>query len=127
MILALKTAGEMAEIYVLDEAGKILRRKVWPAGRDLSRDLLGELDNLIKDWTKLDGVIIFRGPGSFTGLRIGIATANAVSYARGIPIVGCRGESWRADGLKRLRNGDSDRIVQPEYGAEPHITLSKNN
>jgi tRNA threonylcarbamoyladenosine biosynthesis protein TsaB len=39
-------------------------------------------------WPQVDLIAVGTGPGTFTGLRIGIATARALSQARGIPIVG---------------------------------------
>lgn len=40
------------------------------------------------DINKIDLVAVDVGPGSFTGLRVGIASAKAIAYARGIPMIG---------------------------------------
>jgi tRNA threonylcarbamoyladenosine biosynthesis protein TsaB len=100
-------------------------QKKWQAGRELGRGLLGEIEQLLQA-RSLQGLVVFTGPGSFTGLRIGIATMNAIAYAESIPIVGASGENWLSDGLKRLKNHQNDKIVTPNYGRQPNITKSKN-
>jgi len=158
VILALKTAGDPTEIYLLDDSGEIVNKKIWDAERRLAHDLLGEIDDLLSAshskldlessekevaesdtkfdwipgqarddsaWDQLSGIIIFQGPGSFTGLRIGITTANAIACAQNIPIIGTTGENWLNDGLEKLKQNQNDKIVMPEYGAEPNITKSK--
>ena len=71
---------------------------------------------------QLTRLIVFTGPGSFTGLRIGITTMNSLAYGLDIPIVGVNGEKWIENGLQRLNDGENDRIITPHYGAEANIT-----
>ncbi len=47
----------------------------------------------------IEGIVCYEGPGSFTGLRIGLSFGNALAYTRGIPIVGARDSSWIEKGL----------------------------
>ncbi len=77
------------------------------------------------DWPDVSGIIVFEGPGSFTGLRIGITVANTLAYGQGVPIVGAQGEDWIAKGLAQLAAGHNDTQVLPHYGAEAHITKPK--
>ena len=70
----------------------------------------------------LTGICVFEGPGSFTGLRIGISTANAISYSLDIPIVSSGGDTWIQDCAAKLSQGKNQKIVLPSYGSEPNIT-----
>jgi len=126
MILAIKTNDSTTEIYLLDVNSKVVSKKVWQSERRLAQDLLDEIDKLInKKWRDLTGLIVFRGPGSFTGLRIGITTMNTIAYSLSLPIVGADGANWLDDGLKRLDNNENDRITLPEYGQAPNISKPK--
>ncbi len=116
MILAIRTDQPMATIQFGD------RVKTWEAGRQLSQQLLPEIKKLVGNWTKVSGIVVFAGPGSFTGLRIGITVANALAYGLKVPIVGSSGESWIKEGSLRLESGDDDHQVTPVYGSEPNIT-----
>ncbi len=58
-----------------------------------SRRLLSSVDRLMQGlelgWADLDGVAVGFGPGSFTGLRIGMATARGLTFSAGLPLLGC--------------------------------------
>jgi tRNA threonylcarbamoyladenosine biosynthesis protein TsaB len=124
VILLLRTDSDMAEVRLCNEKELLLDR--WEAGRKLSGELLTHIKKALQkndaDWGSLEGVVVFEGPGSFTGLRIGATVANTIAYAQSIPIVGTGGEDWAERGLKRLADGENDMQVIPFYGAEPNIT-----
>ena len=123
MYLAIRSDKPEAELYVLSGDGHILKQKIWDAGRTLARDLPGEIDELMNNkYDQLKGVVVYKGPGSFTGLRIGITVANAIAYGKSIAIVGVAGDDWLVNGVSRLNGGTNDEIALPEYGAAPHIT-----
>jgi len=73
----------------------------------------------------VDGIVCYEGPGSFTGLRMGITTGNALAYGLGLPIVASAGEDWAQRGIERLTAGEQDDIVLPHYGADVHITTPR--
>ena len=131
MIITLKTASQVTELQLVQSDGNVLTTDTWESGRLLSTQLLEHISGLLGQqrttWDALTGVVVFRGPGSFTGLRIGVTVANAIAYAQEIPIVGAIGDSWVSAGLKRLADGATDTQVLPHYGAAPHITKPKGS
>lgn len=129
MYLALKTDSAQTEIVFVDSSGAIASQVLWDSGRNLADQLLTKinaaLDSQGLNWPDITAVIIFRGPGSFTSLRIGVTVANTIAYTQDIPIVGTMGEAWIREGVERFKNGESDTQVTPHYGAEPNITKPK--
>lgn len=128
MILAIRTDKPEAELTLLD-AGVVLATHSWLAHRQLADTILSSIETLLategKDFTALTGVIVFAGPGSFTGLRIGSATANALAYSLRIPVVATSGTRWQQEGVEKISTGNVDAIALPEYGGEANITLPK--
>ena len=101
----------------------------WEAGRELAKGLLRFLEQEInfqgKTWDDVTALAVYKGPGSFTGLRIGATVFNTLASAHGWPIVGVTGDDWRAIAQKRLDDGENDTIVLPEYGGEANITAPR--
>lgn len=129
MILTIRTDKPEAEIGLYTKSTELAYRK-WQAHRELSvaiHKVIKELlDSQNKSWDDVGGIIYFKGPGSFTGLRIGASFVNALAESNQIPIVCRSGEDWIADGLESLEKGESDRTALPEYGSDPHVTIQKN-
>lgn len=125
-ILALKTASNETEIILLEDS-KVNAKKTWESDRELARDLPKFMDDFLKEnhVIEIDAYIGFLGPGSFTGLRIGISTLNALAYVKNKPIVGVEGKNWVINGVERLLNNENDRILLPHYGADANITMPK--
>ncbi len=126
MILCIKTDNPLAEIFLVQKDGIITDEYAWQAHLTLARDLLKECQQLCeKNVTRIEelgGIVVYKGPGSFTGLRIGATVANTIAYSLDIPIVGSGGDAWLKSGIGRIIAGDNDHVVMPHYGAEPHIT-----
>jgi tRNA threonylcarbamoyladenosine biosynthesis protein TsaB len=124
MILFLDTSTYTCKLSLVD--GDWRYDDEWEANRELAKGLLGYLRDQLekngKKWEDISGIVAYKGPGSFTGLRIGLTVLNTFAEAQGIPIIGTTGEGWQGTGRERLEMGENDRIVLPEYGSEAHIT-----
>lgn len=124
MIILLDTSSPVCKLSFVE--GDWRFHAEWESGRALAKGLLGYIqDNLVKNnktWTDITGIVAFRGPGSFTGLRIGLTVLNTIADSESVSIVGTTGEEWQVTGLTRLEKGENDLLVMPEYGSPPHIT-----
>ncbi len=129
LILTLRTDNPEAEIGLF-EGDKQLSYIVWEAGRELSTTMHQKIEDIIqaqgKRYTDVEGIVVFQGPGSFTGLRIGVTIADTLAYSLIVPIVATMGEDWITAGIQRLHAGADDRIALPHYGAPVHITAPKH-
>lgn len=125
MYLAIKTDQAEAAL-ALYEGKELVAEHRWQAHRSLSDTLNKSIDELLaKQKLSLDdltGLVVFEGPGSFTGLRIGHTVANALAYSLSIPVVTTQGDNWLEFGLSRLAKGDDDKVALPHYGGEANIT-----
>lgn len=128
LILTIRTDKPEAELGLYEDTEQ-LHHEVWLAHRELSNSIHKKLSDLLmsqgKQLADIQGIICFQGPGSFTGLRIGLTVGNTLAYGLSIPMKGTMGDDWIQRGVTALRNGDTENQVMPEYGAEAHITLPK--
>lgn len=124
MILLLDTSTPICKLTIVNGEARFTHE--WEANRELANGILQYLDTTLHtynlNWTSLTGIVVCRGPGSFTGLRIGITVMNTIAQARAVSIVGASGDDWQNEGLRRLESDENDRIVLPEYGGEANIT-----
>ena len=124
-ILAIEASGLTAGCAVACD-GKLIGDYNIQYQKTHSQTLVPMLDELKRmtelDLSTLDAIAITEGPGSFTGLRIGLTVMNTLADSLRVPIVGEVGELWQDRALERLRNNENDRIVLPLYGAEAYKT-----
>jgi tRNA threonylcarbamoyl adenosine modification protein YeaZ len=91
-ILAIDTATSEVIIGVGSPEGEPEGLSRWPAGYRHGDQLLPSIGRLLGEAnlrrSRLDGIVVGTGPGAFTGLRVGLATAKALAHALGRPIAG---------------------------------------
>jgi tRNA threonylcarbamoyladenosine biosynthesis protein TsaB len=129
LILTIRTDKQEAEIGLFDDSEQ-LAYETWQAHRELAETINTKIiDVLMAGGARLhelEGIVAFKGPGSFTGLRIGLTVGNALAYSLQIPVVTSSGDNWASKGIKRLLQGQNETIAMPEYGAAPNITAPKH-
>jgi tRNA threonylcarbamoyladenosine biosynthesis protein TsaB len=90
VILGIDTATPATAVARLDRGSATERRDDPPPGArpNHASRLLELVEELVDDWRAVSRIAVGVGPGGFTGLRIGIATARALAQANDIPLVG---------------------------------------
>ena len=89
-ILGIETATRSVSVAVIFD-GKIVAETIRESPQSFSETLLPQVEGVIKfadAFNHLDAVAVSLGAGSFTGLRIGLATAKAIAYAWNLKIIG---------------------------------------
>lgn len=93
MLLAIDTATRMAGLALYDPAaGRVLGEETWYSNDNHSVELMPRVARLMSTQrlapTRLTGLAVSLGPGSFTGLRTGLSTAKGLALALKVPVVG---------------------------------------
>ncbi|GAB7228287.1 tRNA (adenosine(37)-N6)-threonylcarbamoyltransferase complex dimerization subunit type 1 TsaB [Vibrio rotiferianus] len=111
-ILAIDTATENCSVALLVGDKVISRSEVAP--RDHTKKVLPMVDELLKEagltLQELDALAFGRGPGSFTGVRIGIGIAQGLAFGADLPMIGVSTLAAMAQGSYR-RHGTTDVAV----------------
>ena len=136
MILFINAADGKNIFIALAQGDSVIINKTVQAQYKQAEKLLPEIDKLLrlskKKLNQLKGIVVVTGPGPFTALRIGIITANTLSWALKIPIVGLKLTEFDDNtdlitkGAIKFKKSSSKNIIMPFYGKEPNITKKKN-
>lgn len=90
-VLAIDTCTRFASVAVYRET-EIVAELTWCAGQDHTVQLAPRVQGLLSQSSilvdDLGGVVVATGPGSFNGVRTGMAFAKALAFARGLHLVG---------------------------------------
>ncbi len=92
LLLAIDTATAHAALALGDGRDAPRAARSWRAGYRHGEELLANLDEVLADagatLEDVGGIVAGTGPGTFTGLRVGLATAKGLAYGLRVPIVG---------------------------------------
>jgi tRNA threonylcarbamoyladenosine biosynthesis protein TsaB len=117
-VLAFDTATDVATTALVHDGDVLGERASRPVR------ILADLDALLADAglerSAVEGLVVGTGPGSYTGLRMGLVTARALSFALGVPVAGVstlRALALGAPGARPLVDGRRGEVFALENGA----------
>ncbi len=136
MLLLINTCSNQHFTVALAQSdGILVYTKINKIPFSQAEKLLPLIDTVLKrnsiNLKKITGIIVVTGHGDFTALRIGVSTANALSYALAVPVVGYQTnqfdslEDLAQKGAKEIKQSSSEKLVFPKYGKRPNITKPK--
>ena len=113
MILCLETATQVCSVALCDRTGIISARKSHE-NKSHAAQLTLFIEELLKEAdirpAELKAVAVSKGPGSYTGLRIGVSVAKGIAYGASLPLIGI-------DTTRLMFNGIID-IADEKYGTD---------
>jgi len=131
MILALETSTRDASLAVWDRAtGALVHESGFTTERAHNAVIFGPVETIVKEYRgQLSGIVVGLGPGSYGGVRVGIAVANGLSIAMGLPVAGRSSlEAWDAESDSYLVVGDARRgtffvaeVIERKLQGEPAL------
>ena len=90
-ILAVDTATQICGVALADEGVAQVALSL-DTGQTHTKTIMGAIESVLRfgglDLSAVDGFAVTQGPGSFTGLRIGISTVKGLAFATGKPMIG---------------------------------------
>ena len=120
MWLGIETSSVVSSVAVMNES-QLLGEITIQAGLTHSEQLVPHIQALLEmtrvEKSDLKGIVVASGPGSFTGLRIGMGTAKAMAYALHIPLYGV----MTMDGLARNIPYTMDTICTVIDAQKKHV------
>ena len=89
--IAIETSSDVGSVACVQDA-RPLRERVFRKGLTRGKDIIVELAECLREvgWDRhdIELIAVSIGPGSYTGLRVGIAAAKGLTYALRVPVIG---------------------------------------
>ena len=115
ILLHIETATDVCSV-ALSRGAELIGLKEEAGGNNHAKNLLPFVEEALKQGGcaigDLDGVAVSIGPGSYTGLRIGVSTAKGIAYTAGIPVMAVSTLEGIAQGAKQLWAETASEPVQ---------------
>ena len=115
ILLHIETATDVCSV-ALSRGAEVIGLKEEAGGNNHAKHLLPFVDEVLKQGgctvSDLNGVAVSIGPGSYTGLRIGVSTAKGIAYTAGIPVMAISTLESIAQGAKQLWMESNEEDVQ---------------
>ena len=115
ILLHIETATDVCSV-ALSRGAEVIGLKEEAGGNNHAKHLLPFVDEVLKQGgctvSDLNGVAVSIGPGSYTGLRIGVSTAKGIAYTAGIPVMAISTLESIAQGAKQLWRESNEEEVQ---------------
>ena len=120
------TQGDRVKIAIKFGKRVVIEKKFIAKYKQAER-LLPEIEKLLKSQklslSKIKKIKVINLGGSFTGLRVGVVTANALAYALGIPVTGTKGKT----NVVQDKSGKKISLVQAYYAQPVSITKKEKH
>jgi tRNA threonylcarbamoyladenosine biosynthesis protein TsaB len=91
-VLAFDSSGAACSAAIRDGEGRLLAHRFEPLARGHAERLMPMLREVLQEaglaFSGLDLIAVTTGPGSFTGIRVGLAAARGLALASGLPLLG---------------------------------------
>lgn len=120
MILVIQTIKrDQIELGLFD--GKNLRSFKFETP-DQSNDILSAIDGILSknkiNLKNLKAILVHQGPGSYTGVRVGVTIANTLAWTLNIPVLGYREDNFNKILIKLKKQKHFQKLALPRYYAK---------